>query len=108
MRIPETLKRSPTRARIVALPPKRDGGGSTTTISRAVARPSYDLSSLQREWFPDADAQNEFQAIIEELRKYGEAIEGAGSVPTTLWTMSDADAEALAARIVMFADRYLA
>jgi hypothetical protein len=68
----------------------------------------YNLSSLQREWFPDADAQNEFQAIIEELRKYGEAIEGAGSVPTTLWTMSDADAEALAARIVIFADRYLA
>ena len=68
----------------------------------------YNLSSLQREWFRDADAQNEFQAIIEELRKYGEAIEGAESVPTTLWTMSDADAEALAARIVMFADRYLA
>ena len=43
----------------------------------------YNLSSLQREWFPDADAQNEFQAIIEELRKYGEAVEGAGSVPTT-------------------------
>ena len=68
----------------------------------------YNLSSLQREWFPDADAPNEFQAITEELRKYGEAVQGAGSVPTTLWTMSDADAEALAARIVMFADRCLA
>ena len=68
----------------------------------------YNLSSMQRDWFPDADAQNEFQAIIEELRKYGEPVEGAGSVPTTLWTMSDADAQALAARIVMFADRCLA
>jgi hypothetical protein len=44
----------------------------------------YNLSNLQREWFPHADAQNEFQAISETLSKYGETVEGAGSVPTTL------------------------
>lgn len=53
-------------------------------------------------------AQLEFVEIEKSLSKYGEAIEGAGSVPTTLWTMSDGDAKALADRIVVLADRYLA
>jgi hypothetical protein len=44
----------------------------------------YNLSNLQREWFPHADEQNEFQAISETLSKYCETVEGAGSVPTTL------------------------
>jgi hypothetical protein len=68
----------------------------------------YNLSSLQAQWFPHAEAQIEFTEIEKKLSKYGEAIEGQGSVPTTLWTMSDADADALAARILELADRYLA
>jgi hypothetical protein len=68
----------------------------------------YNLSSLQATWFPHADARDEFRAINRELSHYGEAIKGAGSVPTTLWTMSDDDAEALATRIVVLSDRYLA
>jgi hypothetical protein len=68
----------------------------------------FDLSSLQREWFPHADAQDEFQAIEAKLNQFGEAAEGAGRVPTTLGLMSDADANALADRIVALADRYLA
>jgi hypothetical protein len=68
----------------------------------------YNLSSLQAEWFPHADAQAEFRAILAALNQFGEAIEGAGSVPTTLWTMSDDEAEALAAQILALADRYLA
>jgi hypothetical protein len=66
------------------------------------------LSSLQREWFPHADAQDEFAVIEAELSRYGEAVGGAGSVPTTLWTMPDDDAASLAARILVLADRYLA
>jgi hypothetical protein len=68
----------------------------------------YNLSSLQAPWFPHADAREQFEAIVAELSKYGEAVEGAGSVPTTLWTMSDDDATALADRILALADRYLA
>jgi hypothetical protein len=68
----------------------------------------YNLSSLQREWFPHAESQTEFAAIEEEFNRYGEAIEGEGSVPTTLWTMPDDDAALLAARILVLADRYLA
>jgi hypothetical protein len=68
----------------------------------------YNLSSLQAQWFPHAEAQIEFVEIEKSLSKYGEAIDGAGSVPTTLWTMSDDDANALAARILALADRYLA
>jgi hypothetical protein len=68
----------------------------------------YNLSSLRAEWFPHVDAQDEFRAIIERLTEYGEAIEGAGSVPTTLWTMPDDEATALAHRILALADRYLA
>jgi hypothetical protein len=68
----------------------------------------YNLSSLQAEWFPHADAQGEFHAIEAKLNQFGEAAEGAGSVPTTLGLMSDADANALADRIVALADRYLA
>jgi hypothetical protein len=66
------------------------------------------LSSLRPEWFPHADAQAEFAAIEEELSRYGEAVEGAGSVPTTLWTMPDEEAALLGARILVLADRYLA
>jgi hypothetical protein len=68
----------------------------------------YNLSSLEAEWFPHADAQDEFRAIEARLNQFGEAAEGAGSVPTTLGLMSDADANALADRIVALADRYLA
>jgi hypothetical protein len=68
----------------------------------------HNLSSLQVKWFPHADAQQEFQAIEARLTQFGEAADGAGSVPTTLGLMSDADAAALSARILALADRYLA
>jgi hypothetical protein len=67
----------------------------------------YNLSNLQAEWFPHGDAQDEFKAITAKLTEFGEAIEGTGSVPTTLWMMSDEEGEQLAARIVALADRYL-
>jgi hypothetical protein len=44
---------APLRAR-VALPPKRDSGGSMTTISRAVAAPAY-VSTFRREGGSDCD-----------------------------------------------------
>jgi hypothetical protein len=68
----------------------------------------YNLSSLQAEWLPHVDAQDEFKAIVAKLSEFGEAIEGAGSVPTALWMMSDEEGEQLAARIVALANRYLA
>jgi hypothetical protein len=45
---------------------------------------------------------------VQALNKYGEVVEGAGSVLTTLGTMSDTDADALAGRILALADQYLA
>lgn len=68
----------------------------------------FNLFSLQPQWFPHADAQDEFKQIVRALNMCGEAVEGAGSVVTTLGTMSDDDAEALAGRILALADRYLA
>jgi len=64
--------------------------------------------SLQPQWFPHAPAQDEFEQIVQALNMYGEAVEGAGSVLTTLGTMSDDGADALAGRIHALADRYLA
>jgi hypothetical protein len=69
---------------------------------------AYNLSSLEAKWFPDVDAQDDFRAIDAALNRYGEMLEGAGSMPTTVFTMSDADAQDVADRIFKLADRYLA
>lgn len=61
------------------------------------------LSAVDRTWIPHADARDEFDAINAALTRHG-----PGSVSTTLWTMSDNDANSLADRIVALADRYLA
>jgi hypothetical protein len=52
-------------------------------------------------------AASVFEAIVHEFNRFGAAIEGAGSMPTTLWMISDGEAEALAARTVALANRYL-
>jgi hypothetical protein len=67
----------------------------------------YNLSSLQAEWFTH-DTQTEFAEIEKKLSKYGEAVEGAGSVPITLWTMSDDEAAGIARRVLALAERYFA
>jgi hypothetical protein len=64
------------------------------------------LSGLAPADFPDDEGRAEFEAIRAELTAVGEAGEGEGSVPTTLWLASDEQAQALADRIVKLAARY--
>lgn len=68
----------------------------------------HDLSNLEPWYFPHYDAQEEFREIEQAFNQYGEMTEGAGSAPTTLFTMSDDDAQALGDRILALADRYTA
>jgi hypothetical protein len=56
--------------------------------------------------FPDAEGRAHFAAIHAELTQVGEAGEGEGSVPTTLWLMSDETAAELAESIIALAARY--
>jgi hypothetical protein len=66
----------------------------------------HNLSRLEPDDFGDQEARAEFEKILAQLTQTGEAIEGAGHVPTTLWLLSDEEAEALAERIVALARRY--
>jgi hypothetical protein len=68
----------------------------------------YNLSNLEPRFFPHPDAHAEFESIVQAFTRYGEMAEGEGSVRTTTFTMSDADAQNLAERILALADRYLA
>jgi len=67
---------------------------------------SLSLSGLEPADFPDDEGRADFEAIRADLTAVGEAGEGKGSVPTTLWLASDEQAEALADRIVKLAARY--
>lgn len=67
---------------------------------------SRSLAVLEPSHFPDDEGRAAFKAIRAELTSVGEAGEGKGSVPTTLWLASDEQAEALADRIVKLAARY--
>jgi hypothetical protein len=64
------------------------------------------LSMLRPESFPDDEGRALFVSIFEDLNRYGELADGEGSLPTTLGTMSDENAQALAARIIRLAKMY--
>lgn len=66
----------------------------------------YSLSSLCDANFPDEEGRAEFHRICVALTRSGEAIEGEGDVPTTLWLMSDQEAQNIAARIAGLYARY--
>ena len=66
----------------------------------------YNLSGLQEEDFPDAEGLAAYMDIRAALSKFGEAMEGAGDIPTTLWMMSDEQAADIGERIVALARRY--
>src|SRR4051794_36030741 len=68
---------------------------------------SNSLSPLEPADFPDEEGHAEFEATRTELTAVGEAGEGEGSVPTTLWLANDEQAQALADRIVKLAARYV-
>lgn len=68
---------------------------------------SFDsLSRLEPSDFQDDAGRVDFEAIMAEFTRVGEAGEGEGSVPTTLWLTSDEEAEALAEKIAALVSRY--
>ena len=66
----------------------------------------YGLSGLNKEDFPDQEGRSEFESICQALTATGQMIEEAGSVSTTLFLLSDQEADDLARRISALADRY--
>jgi len=66
------------------------------------------LSAVPVEWIPATyeDEREEFEAITAMLARLGPAMEKSGSVQTTVWLMSEEDAEALAERILAFINRF--
>jgi hypothetical protein len=81
-----------------------DGAGLMTNRLRSAY--VYSLSTLQASDFPDEAGAVEFREIREALNKYGEAVEEGGSLETTLWTMTEEDADRLGQRVVALAKRY--
>jgi hypothetical protein len=64
------------------------------------------LARLEPSHFPDAEGRALFESIVDDLNRYGEAMTGAGSMPTTLGTMSAENADELAKRIERLAALY--
>ena len=64
------------------------------------------LSGLVPEDFPDDAGRHEFESVVKALSERDAVFEGEGTVATTTLLMGDADAEALAARIVALEARY--
>lgn len=67
----------------------------------------HNLASLELRDFPDDEGRAKFESIDAQINALGEAIEGAGSAPTTLAFMDEAEALRLAARIIALCDRYV-
>jgi hypothetical protein len=88
--------------------------GAASTISeldapvkdRVRAAYVYYLSNLESADFPDDGGRAAFEEIQYALTRTGEAVDGEGSVPTTLWLMEEGEAEKTAAKIVALAGRY--
>src|SRR5262245_7900711 len=66
----------------------------------------YYLSSLEAGDFPDEEGRAVFEEIQFALTRTGEAVEGEGPVPTSLWLMEEGEAEKIAAKIVALEGRY--
>lgn len=89
----------------------RDAASAVTVSERPIVerlRLAYrdGLSGLTPEDFPDDDGRDEFESIEKALTERDAVFEGEGTVATTTSLMGDAEAEALAGRIVALAARY--